>query len=82
MATSGLDRKLKIWDLRTYKMLHSYGLSVGAGQLSFSQRGLLAAGLTNVVEVFTQLWIGRDFKNSAVTDKIEFMKMKLINMQL
>lgn len=52
MATSGLDRKLKIWDLRTYKMLHSYGLSMGASELSFSQRGLLAAGLNNIVEIY------------------------------
>ena len=51
MATSGVDRKLKIWDLRTYKELHSYKLGAGPGHLAFSQRGLLAAGIGSVVEV-------------------------------
>ena len=51
MATSGIDRKLKIWDLRMYKEVQSCGIGVGAGALSFSQRGLLAAGLGNIVEV-------------------------------
>lgn len=51
MATSGIDRTLKIWDLRTYKMLQSYKLPSGAGQLAFSQRGLLASSLGNIVQV-------------------------------
>ena len=51
MATSGVDRKLKVWDLRMYKELHSYKVSAGAGHLSFSQRGLLAASMGNIVEV-------------------------------
>ena len=51
MATSGIDRTLKIWDLRTMKMLHGYRVGMGAGQMSFSQRGILAAGMGSVVEV-------------------------------
>ena len=51
MATSGIDRKLKIWDLRTFKQLQSYKTAVGPSSLCFSQKGLLAAGLGNVVEV-------------------------------
>ena len=51
MATSGVDRTLKIWDMRTYKMMQSYKIPVGAGQLAFSQRGLLAAGMGSVVQV-------------------------------
>lgn len=52
MATSGIDRKLKIWDLRNYKMLQSYKIGMGANYLSFSQTDLLAAGKGNVVEVY------------------------------
>jgi U3 small nucleolar RNA-associated protein 7 len=52
MATAGIDRSLKIWDLRTYKALYSYKVSAGPGSLAFSQRGLLAAGMGNVVEVY------------------------------
>lgn len=51
MATSGIDRTLKIWDMRTFKMLQSYKIPMGAGQLSFSQKGLLAAGMGSVVQV-------------------------------
>ncbi len=52
MATASTDRQLKIFDVRTFKPLQVYRVSHGAGELSFSQRGLLAAGLGNIVEVF------------------------------
>lgn len=52
MATGGMDRQLKIFDLRTYKPLQSYRVSFGAGEMCFSQRGLLAAACNNVVEVY------------------------------
>ncbi|XP_071498553.1 WD repeat-containing protein 46-like [Diadema antillarum] len=52
MATSGTDQQIKIFDLRTYQPLQCYKVSYGAGQLSFSQRGLLAAACNNVVEVY------------------------------
>ena len=51
MATSGADRKLKLWDLRTFKELGSCSLSAGAGHLSFSQRLLLACALDRQVQV-------------------------------
>ncbi|XP_041481473.1 WD repeat-containing protein 46-like [Lytechinus variegatus] len=52
MATGGMDRQLKIFDLRTYKPLQAYQVSFGAGELCFSQKGLLAAACNNVVEVY------------------------------
>lgn len=51
MATSGIDRTLKIWDLRNFKVLQSYKIGAGAGHLAFSQQNLIAAGIGNVVEV-------------------------------
>lgn len=51
MATSGLDHKLHIYDLRAYRRLHSLLLPSGAGQLDFSQRGLLGAACQEVVQV-------------------------------
>ncbi len=51
MATSGMDRQLKIFDVRTFKPLQAYRVPYGAGALCFSQRGLLAAACGNVVEV-------------------------------
>jgi len=51
MATSGADRKLKLWDLRTLKELSSCSLRAGAGHLAFSQRTLLACAVDRQVQV-------------------------------
>ncbi|XP_039221878.1 WD repeat-containing protein 46 [Crotalus tigris] len=55
MATSGLDHKLHIYDLRAYRRLHSMLLPCGAGQLDFSQRGLLGAACQEVVQVYKDI---------------------------
>ncbi|KAF5915799.1 hypothetical protein HPG69_018144 [Diceros bicornis minor] len=53
MATSGLDHQLKIFDLRgTFQPLSARTLPQGAGHLAFSQRGLLAAGMSDVVNIW------------------------------
>ncbi len=54
MATSGVDAKLKIWDLRNYKCLKEYRTSSnGASTLAFSQKKLLAASYRDVIEVIS-----------------------------
>lgn len=54
MATSGLDHQLKIFDLRgTFQPLSARTLPQGAGHLAFSQRGLLVAGMGDVVNIWT-----------------------------
>ncbi|XP_063589076.1 WD repeat-containing protein 46-like [Penaeus indicus] len=53
MATAGVDRQLKIWDVRNLgECLKSYYINAGASHLSFSQKGLLAMSMGNVVEVY------------------------------
>ncbi|CAF1935568.1 unnamed protein product [Brassica napus] len=50
MATSGKERKLKIWDLRKFEEVQTiHGFH--AKTLSFSQKGLLAAGTGSFVQV-------------------------------
>ncbi|KAJ2379159.1 putative U3 small nucleolar RNA-associated protein 7 [Coemansia sp. RSA 2607] len=44
MATSGLDGRVKVWDIRNFKPLHDYKTKQPAQALDISQRGLLAAG--------------------------------------
>lgn len=51
LATAAVDSTLKIWDVRTYKCLQSYKIGAGASNLAFSQQGLLAVSLGNIVEV-------------------------------
>ncbi|KAJ9582025.1 hypothetical protein L9F63_003608, partial [Diploptera punctata] len=53
MATSAVDRTLNIWDVRSLDgPLQKYKLNAIANNLAFSQRGLLAVGQGNVVEIF------------------------------
>lgn len=51
MASAGLDRKLRVFDLRTYRVLQELVLPQGAGHLAFSQRGVLAAACGDLVQV-------------------------------
>ncbi|XP_020693365.1 probable U3 small nucleolar RNA-associated protein 7 [Dendrobium catenatum] len=50
MATAGIDRKIKLWDIRKFQVLRSY--SSYAQSMDFSQKGLLA--LSNGSQV--QIW--------------------------
>ncbi|XP_054663652.1 WD repeat-containing protein 46 [Grus americana] len=52
MASAGTDRKLRLYDLRTYRTLEELALPRGAAELAFSQRGLLAAACGDLVQVY------------------------------
>ncbi|XP_071439375.1 WD repeat-containing protein 46 [Hetaerina americana] len=52
MATAAADRTLAIWDLRNLAPLHRYQLKYAPADLNFSQKGLLAAGFGNIIEVY------------------------------
>lgn len=51
MITSGMDKKMKVFDIRAFKPLRSYFLPTGASCLSLSQRGLLSAATGDIVQV-------------------------------
>uniref|UniRef100_A0A4W6G4T1 WD repeat-containing protein 46 n=1 Tax=Lates calcarifer TaxID=8187 RepID=A0A4W6G4T1_LATCA len=51
MVTSGMDKKVKVYDIRTFKPLKSYFLPAGASCLSLSHRGLLSAATGDIVQV-------------------------------
>jgi len=57
MATAGLDSRVKIWDLRTYKELQNYLSPTPAASLSISQKGLLAVGFGPHVNVIIKFKI-------------------------
>ncbi|XP_074537504.1 WD repeat-containing protein 46 [Halichoeres trimaculatus] len=56
MVTSGMDKKLKVYDIRTFKPLKSYFLPAGSSCLSLSHRGLLSAATGDVVQVYRDVW--------------------------
>jgi len=56
MATAGADRMINIWDVRNLgQILNSYRARSSVTNLSFSQTGLLAATMGNVVEVYNNV---------------------------
>ncbi|KAG2634732.1 probable U3 small nucleolar RNA-associated protein 7 isoform X2 [Panicum virgatum] len=59
MATAGVDRKIKIWDLRKYEVIKSYGAR--AQSLDFSQKGLLACSNGSQVEIYRDFG-GHDYR--------------------
>ncbi|KAL7556629.1 hypothetical protein ACA910_014161 [Epithemia clementina (nom. ined.)] len=53
MVTGGADRKMRIWDLRTYKQLNKYDCVAGIPtSLDISQRGMVAVGHAGHVSVW------------------------------
>lgn len=51
MVTSGVDGRVKVWDVRTFKPLQSYFSRAPATSLDISQQGLLAVGFGRKVNV-------------------------------
>jgi U3 small nucleolar RNA-associated protein 7 len=56
MLSSGQDLRLKLWDLRTYKELHSYSTRQPATSISISDRGLAAIASGPTVTIWKDLF--------------------------
>lgn len=52
MTTCGVDGRMSIWDLRTYKTLQSYFTKKPVESLAISQRGVLATGFGNHINLW------------------------------
>lgn len=52
MATSGMDRSIKVWDVRKLNgPLQDYKVRTSPRNMAFSQTGCLAVAINNVVDV-------------------------------
>lgn len=58
MATTGLDRRLRIWDVRNYKQLYAYTLPIGLSEVAISQRNFVACAVGNTVQIFKDAHLG------------------------
>ena len=52
LVTAGLDGKVTVWDLRTYRELHSYFTTRPASTMSISATGMLAMGFGPHVQIW------------------------------
>lgn len=52
LVTAGSDSQVRVWDLRTYKELHSYYAAAPATCLDVSQRGMLAVSWGSRVQIW------------------------------
>ncbi|CAG2109705.1 unnamed protein product [Medioppia subpectinata] len=52
MVSAGIDRTLKVWDIRNYKCLQHYSLRSMPSHLDVSQRNFVAVSVGNVVEIY------------------------------
>lgn len=56
MLSAGQDRRLKLWDIRTFKEVHSYDTFHPASSISISDRGLAAIGTGTSVTIWKDLF--------------------------
>ena len=52
LVTAGADAQLKVWDLRTFGLLHAYFTPTPASCVAVSQRGCVAVGCGSHVQVW------------------------------
>lgn len=52
MISLGVDRTLKIWDVRKFQMIRSYSLRSMAQSLDVSQKDYISVAMGNVVEIY------------------------------
>lgn len=52
MVTTGMDKQMKVWDIRTFKHMLSYNTTSPATSVDISQRGMLAVGYGPNVQVW------------------------------
>lgn len=57
LVTSGLDGTVKVFDIRTFKKLHSYFTNRPACDLDISQRELLAVGFGSYVQIWKDAFV-------------------------
>jgi U3 small nucleolar RNA-associated protein 7 len=52
MVTTGTDSRMKVWDMRTYALLHNYFTPSPVSSMSISQTGLLAVSFKDQIQVW------------------------------
>ncbi|KAL8915836.1 MAG: hypothetical protein Q9172_006622 [Xanthocarpia lactea] len=56
MLSAGQDLRVKLWDIRTFKEIHSYNTFQPASTISISDRGLAAIGAGTTITIWKDLF--------------------------
>jgi len=56
LVTTAEDKKMKVWDLRTYKELYSYNLPRNSRSLDISQRGIVSVGCGDFARFYRNIF--------------------------
>ena len=52
MVTTGLDKQMKVWDIRTYRPLHNYFTSTPGTSIDISQKDMIAVSYGSHVQIW------------------------------
>ncbi len=84
MVSTGNDSKMRIWDVRTYKQLYEYYNPLPAVSVTISQKGLLAIGYGNKVEVWKDYGKAKQkepYMKHAFPNNVKVNNFKFINFE-
>ncbi|PIA52051.1 hypothetical protein AQUCO_01000141v1 [Aquilegia coerulea] len=79
MATAGMERKIKLWDIRKFEVLHTY--SGHAKTLQFSQKGLLAFGSGLRVQIWKDTAGNQDYSRYMSHSIVKGYQVGKVNFQ-
>ncbi|KAF5182753.1 Small nucleolar ribonucleoprotein complex subunit [Thalictrum thalictroides] len=79
MATAGMERKIKLWDIRKFEVLHTY--SGHAKTLQFSQKGLLAIGSGSRVQIWKDTAGNQDYSRYMSHSMVKGYQIGKVNFQ-
>lgn len=71
MLSAGQDLRVKLWDIRTFKEVHSYNTFQPASTISISDRGLAAIGAGTSVTIWKDLFTAPSTSSTSQPSKIQ-----------
>lgn len=78
MATGDMARFVKIWDLRTFKLVNQFKVFKGPTNMCFSQTGLLALSLGNRTDIYKNVenqpekYLRHDISDHCAVSSLQF----------
>lgn len=84
-VTSGLDGQVKIWDLRTYKLLHEYFTVRPCHTIDISDSGMMALGYGPHIQIWKDAFVEKPkapYMNKEIPGELVQVTQKHTDVQL